>query len=62
MEESAMSDILGGIKPLGPSYPIAPVRPGNKDRETGKRHQQHEEPRPEHHEDDDEQPHIDELA
>lgn len=60
-----MSDITGGIKPIGPNYPIVPAQPSNKDRETGKRRQQRE-PRPEPGNvtpgDDDQQPHIDELV
>jgi hypothetical protein len=57
-----MSDIAGGIKPLGPTYPITPAQRSNKDRETGKRREQREPPRSEKPEDDDQQPHIDELV
>lgn len=57
-----MSDSVGGIKPLGPSYPVTPVQPSKKEREAGKRRQKKEEPSTEIHEDDDQQPHIDELV
>ena len=57
-----MSDSVGGIKPLGPSYPVTRVQPSKKEREAGKRRQKKEEPSTESHEDDDQQPHIDELV
>ncbi len=60
-----MSEIVGGVKPIGPNYPIVPAQPSNKDRETGKRRQQREprqEPGGGKQDDDDQQPHIDELV
>ena len=60
-----MSDITAGINPIGPSYPIAPAQRSNKDRETDKRRQQREprqQPGGETPDDDDQQPHIDELV
>lgn len=32
-----MSDGISGIKIITPSYPVKPVRPAHKDRESGKR-------------------------
>lgn len=55
-----MQDFVGGIKPVGPNYPVRPVQPANKDREAGERRKQHPEPNVEQREDDDQQPHIDE--
>lgn len=54
-----MSDLFGGIKQIGPTYPIKPVRPAQKDRETGKRQRKPDE-RPPEDRDDDDKPLIDE--
>ncbi len=54
-----MSDLFGGIKQIGPAYPIKPVRPAQKDREPGKRQRKPEE-RPPDDKDDDDKPLIDE--
>lgn len=55
-----MSDFTGGIKPLGPSYPVRPIQPVNKDRETGKRDEKRQQPDAEKPDSDDETTHIDE--
>lgn len=61
MEDHGMTDFFSGIKNIGPTYPIKPVRPAQKDRETGKRRKGQEQPETSQHEDDDDkQPHIDE--
>ncbi len=54
-----MSDLFSGIKQITPSYPVKPVRPAQKDRETGKRQQKRDERRPDD-KDDDDKPLIDE--
>lgn len=59
-ENSAMSNFASGIKPIGPSYPVLPVQPANKDREAGKRRKQPQEPDSEKPDNDDDHPHIDE--
>lgn len=60
-EEYAMSDFVGGIKHIGPSYPVKPVQPTQKDRETGSRRKKRQEPDTDKRDgDDDQQPHIDE--
>lgn len=33
-----MSDLISGIPKVGPSYPVKPVQPAQKDREPGERH------------------------
>ena len=61
MEEQAMSDFVGGIKHIGPSYPVKPVQPTQKDRETGNRNKKRQRPETERRDDDDDQErHIDE--
>ena len=32
-----MADFISGIKTVPPTYPVRPVQPGEKDRESGKR-------------------------
>lgn len=59
-EESEMADFVGGIKQIGPTYPVKPVQPTQKDRETGKRRNQRQEPEAEKHDDDETKPTIDE--
>ena len=54
-----MSDFIGGIKQIGPTYPIKPVQPAEKDRKPGER--SHKQPPPRTGEDDDDnKPTIDE--
>ena len=49
-----MSDFVTGIKHIGPSYPVKPVQPVPKDRETGNRSRKRQEPEaPAPDEDDD---------
>jgi hypothetical protein len=64
MEENAMADYLGGIKHIGPSYPVKPVQPTQKERETGGRNKKRQRPESENEpikrDDDDQTPHIDE--
>jgi len=55
-----MSDLVNGIRRIGPSYPVKPVQPARKDRETGNRNKKRQRPDEEKREDDDETPHIDE--
>ena len=58
-EDRTMSDFIGGIKQIGPTYPIKPIRPAQKDRKPGERSQK--EPPPKTGDDDrDDQPSIDE--
>lgn len=55
-----MSDI-SGIYRIGPSYPVKPVRPANKDRQTDQRKKQPpKEPGQEDNDDDERKPIIDE--
>ena len=57
-----MSDLISGIRQIGPTYPVKPVSPIQKDREPGERHKK-ETPKPEHEDlDDDDKPTIDELV
>ena len=35
-----MSDFISGIKHITPSYPVKPVRPAQKDRQTDRRQKQ----------------------
>ena len=56
-----MSDLVNGIRQIGPSYPVKPVQPTRKDRETGRRKKKRQRPDTERRENDnDETPHIDE--
>lgn len=56
-----MSDFVSGIKHIGPSYPVKPAQPAQKDRETGNRRKKKQEPDADadDHSDDD-KPSIDE--
>lgn len=56
-----MADFVGGIKQIGPSYPVRPVQPAQKDRETNNRRKKQPEPASERRDDDD-KPKIDELV
>lgn len=40
-----MADYISGIKRITPSYPVKPVQPVHKDRETDRRKKPREEPR-----------------
>ena len=56
-----MADFVGGIKNIGPSYPVKPVQPAQKDREANndrKKRQEQESNR--RNDDDDDKPTIDE--
>jgi hypothetical protein len=54
-----MQDFIGGIKQIGPTYPVKPIQPTQKDRKPGERSQK--EPPPRTGDDDhDEKPSIDE--
>jgi hypothetical protein len=53
-----MSDLFRGIKNITPTYPVKPVRPTEKDRQTGKRQQERKQPAPD--DTDDDKPLIDE--
>ena len=56
-----MADYFSGIKQIGPSYPVKPVQPAQKDREPGSRRKKRPRPETEKRDDDDDQkPHIDE--
>ena len=56
-----MADFVGGIKQIGPSYPVKPVQPAEKDREPGSRKKKRQPPETERRDDDDDQKtHIDE--
>lgn len=59
-EESEMSDFVTGIKHIGPTYPVKPVQPTQKDRETGNRRKNRQEPDVEKRDDDDNKQTIDE--
>ena len=63
MEDIEMSDIFSGIGKIGPSYPVKPVLPAQKDREPGKRHKddrKQPETEKQHDDDDENKPTIDE--
>ncbi len=58
-----MSDLFSGIGRIGPSYPVKPVLPAQKDREPGERHKDdRNKPETEDRQDDDDdnKPTIDE--
>lgn len=57
-----MADFVGGIRQIGPSYPVRPVQPAQKDREADNRRKQRPEPEAEKPDDDDDKPTIDELV
>ncbi len=60
-----MSDYFSGIRNIGPSYPVKPVTPAHKDRETGNRRERKQQPEPESDpdsDDDEHKPTIDEHA
>ena len=57
-----MADFIGGIKRIGPSYPVKPVQPAQKDRETDNDRKKRPQTDTGRHdeEDDDDKPMIDE--
>ena len=56
-----MADFVGGIKQIGPSYPVKPVMPAQKEREPDDRSKKQPQPTSEKRDDDD-KPTIDELV
>ena len=56
-----MSDGISGIKIIIPSYPVKPVQPANKDRESGKREQNPPAEESDSEHDDTDKPEIDEY-
>ncbi len=56
-----MTDIISGVRHIGPAYPVKPVQPAQKDREPGERHKQDPQKKPKSDErPDDDKPTIDE--
>ena len=55
-----MAEFIGGIRKIGPSYPVKPVRPAQKDKETDNRSKKRPQPDSEERDDDPDKPHIDE--
>lgn len=55
-----MADYFSGIKQIGPSYPVKPVQPTQKDREPGSRKKRQRPETEKRNDDDDQKPHIDE--
>ena len=58
-----MADFVGGIKNIGPSYPVKPVQPAQKDREANNdRRKRQQPPETDRRDDDsdDDKPTIDE--
>jgi len=51
-----MADFISGIRNITPAYPVKPVQPAHKDRETGRR----KKPKDERHDANDEEKHDDE--
>jgi len=51
-----MPDFISGIDRVGPSYPVKPVQPAQKDRETDRRKKPRYEVPETHEDDDDEEP------
>lgn len=39
-----MSDLVSGIKQIGPAYPVRPAQPSQKDREPGQRNNKRQRP------------------
>lgn len=56
-----MSDGITGIKIIKPTYPVKPVQPSNKDRESGKRRKDSPLPKTNDAEESDDKPTIDEY-
>ncbi|MDJ0709939.1 MAG: hypothetical protein QNJ14_06105 [Woeseiaceae bacterium] len=56
-----MADFISGINRIGPSYPVKPVQPAHKDRETDRRKKERQdEPEHDDRDDDERKPIIDE--
>ena len=55
-----MADFIGGIRRIGPAYPVKPVQPAEKDKETDNRGNKRRRPDGEKRDDDSDKPHIDE--
>lgn len=67
MQEQNMSDLVNGIRHIGPSYPVKPVQPVQKDRKPGDKPKKRREPDAnlvddDIDQDDDKLPTIDELV
>lgn len=56
-----MSDSIPGIKNIKPTYPVKPVAPTPRDRESGKRKKDPPKPEGGTETDGDDKPHIDEY-
>ena len=48
-----MADYIGGIRQIGPTYPVKPVKPSGKDRKPGEQAPRQPEPQPESNDEDD---------
>lgn len=55
-EDGAVADFVSGIKNIGPAYPVRPVVPAQKDRKTGQRRNERQEPEEDDAEKDDGNP------
>ena len=62
IQECDMADFVGGIKHIGPSYPVKPVQPAQKDREANNDRRKRQQPETDKRDDasDDDKPTIDE--
>ena len=56
-----MSDGISGVKNIRPSYPVKPVQPSEKDRESGKRRKDSPQKEPVETDDNSDKPKIDEY-
>ena len=56
-----MSDGISGIKIINPTYPVKPVQPSNKDRESGKKRKDSPQPKVNEPEEPNDKPTIDEY-
>ena len=56
-----MSDGISGVKVIRPSFPVKPVQPSQKDRESGKRRKDSPQQEPTDKDDDHDKPKIDEY-
>jgi len=56
-----MSDGISGIKIISPSYPVKPVQPSHKDRESGKRQKDPQKTEPDLENESSDKPAIDEY-
>ena len=61
-EDAEMADIgSGGMKKIGPGYPVRPVQPSHKDRKSGQREKTPTEKKRKQEDDDSDKPTIDEY-